>query len=59
MNDENRDDLARQIMELGGEIKDAALRIRTGLDVHSTALTELADQMKKLNLNVERLWRKT
>jgi len=57
MNDEDRDDLAKQIMELKGEMKDAALRIRTGLDAQSTALSELTDQMKKLNLNVERLWR--
>lgn len=56
MNDE---DLLKQMNELKGELKDAALRIRTGMDTHTAAMNELTEQLKKLNLNVERLWRKT
>lgn len=59
MNDEIRDELAKQVMELNGALKDAAIRLRTGLDIQSTALHALTEQVKELNLKIERLCKKT
>jgi phage shock protein A len=59
MNTQDEDNLAKQIIELKGYIKDAALRLRTGLDAQTAASSELVEQLKKLNLNVEKLLRKT
>lgn len=55
MNEDRMKELAKQIMELSGSVKDGAIRLRTGVDNHSHVLAKISQQLDRLNDNLERL----
>ena len=57
-NSQEQESVAKQLTELKSELQDVATRISISLNTHSAAITQLTDQIKVLNVQIERLWRK-
>lgn len=55
MNEDQTEELAKQVMELSGSVKDGAIRVRTGIDAHTQVLAMISQQLHRLNDNLERL----